>query len=291
MTIKNWYNEHKQSSRTRYNHTANVGFPAGLHPDGTTLREGDRQTRLAEFIRYEPSPIVRLTLPNQLTIGRHREIRDVILGEGGSVLSVPMNVLNIAEIAVDTIEVVDTRFSKHAFRADEQVIKAQVNFPVFYRDTWGYHQVREYRRREAYFLSGYDRNEKGLSYFFCEMPVDGKPQTVKEAYEMLKPESVKQAEQAGMKVVRQGDMFFIRMKGWQPDEKDEVRTKDAFIHNSNHRVEDVIWKGGRGSALTYVRGVVTHDPAGRRPDHAPLNLGRKHWWLCVRNTVPLAANR
>ena len=291
MTIEAWYQMHKESSRTRYSNPPRERFPAGVIPDGTTLREGDGHTRLAEFIRYGEKPQVRLILPNQLTIGRHREIRDVVLKEGGSVFAVPMNVLAIAEIATDTIEVVHTRFSKHPVRADEQVLKAQVNYPVFYRDAWGYRSISEYRRREAYFLSGYDRNEKGLSYFFCEMPVDGKPQTVKEAYEMLKPQSVKDAEAAGFKVKRQGDMFFIRMKGWQPPDADGIKHQHQFIHDSNHRAEEVFWRGRASERLTYVRGIIMHDPAGRRPDHAPLNLGRKHWWLCVRNTVPVGSRQ
>jgi hypothetical protein len=287
MTIEAWYRLHKDSSRSRYENPPVKGFPHGVIPDGTTLREGDGHTRLAEFVRYGEKPQVRLILPNQLTIGRHREIRDVVLAEGGSVFAVPMNVLHIAEIVDGTIEVVHTKPSKHAFRADEQVLKAMVNYPVFYRDSWGFRSVSQYKTREAYFLSGYDRNEKGLSYFFCEMPVNGKPQTVKEAYEMLKPESVKQAEKAGVKVKRQGDMFFIRMKGWQPDEVDEVRAHNQYLHDSNHLAEEVVWKGKHGSRLTYVRGVIAHRPSGRRPDHANLNLGRTHWWLCVRNTVPV----
>ena len=290
MTIEAWYQMHKETSRSRYNNPPRDRFPLGVIPDGTTLREGDGHTRLAEFIRYGERPQVRLILPNPTTISRHREIRDVVLKEGGTVFAVPMNVLSIAEIATDTIEVVHTRFSKHPVRADEQVLKAQVNYPVFYKDTWGYRNISEFKRREAYFLSGYDRNEKGLSYFFCEMPVGGQPQTVKEAYEMLKPESVKEAERAGFKVKRQGDMFFIRMKGWQPDEG-TLRREHLFIHDSNHRAEEVCWVGPRGNRLTYVRGTIMHDPAGRRADHAPLNLGRKHWWLCVRNTVPVANNR
>ena len=257
-------------------------MPFGIVTDGPTLRESDGHTRLAEFLRHGERPLVRLVLPNAGTVGRHRLIRDVILKEGGEVIAIPTNVLRSAEIDYRTIEVVHTRFSKHPIRADEQLIRANVQTPHWARDAWGYRSIVEYKNRSAYFLSGYDRNERGLSYFLCELPAGVHPTTVKEAYEALKPESVKVAEGLNRKIKRQGDMFFIRSKDYVPSPK-ALRHQQQYIHLSNHLAEDVSWEG----PLTYVRGIIQHLPSGRRPDHAPLNLGRQHWWLCVRNTVPV----
>jgi len=62
MTIEAWYQMHKETSRSRYNNPPRDRFPLGVIPDGTTLREGDGHTRLAEFIRYGERPQVRLIL-------------------------------------------------------------------------------------------------------------------------------------------------------------------------------------------------------------------------------------
>ena len=290
MTIEAWYRE-QAPRRKVYNSTpAMVRMPFGILPHGPVLRESDGSTRLAEFWRHGEKPLVRLILPNQLTIGRHRAIRDVVLKEGGTVFSVPTNTIGVAEIEGPTIEVIDTKFSKHAFRADEQLLRAEVQTPKFTRDSWGFQSHSGYNRRTAYFLSGYDRNEPGLSYFFCELPAGVEPTTVKEAYASLKPKSVKLAETQGFKVKRQGDMFFIRMKNWQPDyARLDTLYRNQYLHNSNHIAEEVVWVDGNSlSGLTYVRGRISHAPAGRRPDHGPLDLGKKYWWLCVRNTVPLS---
>jgi len=281
MTIEVWYKQQVLSARRYNTDSAARAMPMGIVTDGPTLRESDGHTRLAEFLRHGERPLVRLVLPNPATVARHRLIRDVILKEGGEVVAIPTNVLRSAEIDYRTIEVVHTRFSKHPIRADEQLIRADVQTPHWGRDHWGYRSIVEYTNRSTYFLSGYDRNERGLSYFLCELPARVHPTTVKEAYEALKPESVKVAEKLGRKIKRQGDMFFIRSKDYVPSLK-AIRRHQQYIHQSNHVAEDVSWEG----PLTYVRGTIQHMPSGRRPDHAPLNLGRQHWWLCVRNTVP-----
>lgn len=290
MFIEAWYKAYAPGPRiteqTR-RELDRLPIPFGIRMDGTSLREGDGFTRLAEFMRYGDKPLVRLTLPNQLNIGRHRTIRDTVLKNGGEVFAVPRRTLQAAEIQPDSIEVVSTKSSTHAFRSDEQLIRSVVRTPRYIMDTWGFQSYNGYHNREAYFLSGYDQNESGLSYFLCELPSTAHPNTVDEAYEALKPSSVLVAEQVKRKVMRQGDMFFIRMpEGFEPD-KEVARYKDQNIHHSNHRAEQVVWD----DHLVYVRGTITHAPAGRRADHAPLKLGYRRWWLCVRNTVPVVNNR
>lgn len=260
----------------------------GITGDWLGLYESDG-TRLAEVMRSDGRKlIVRQMLPNPMTIHRYRMIRDGVTGAGGVALSVPQNVLHVADIIRNTIEVVDVDKSggiREMFRADQQLIKASVQYREGWtRDVyWG--RQPKYGQRETYFLSGYDQNEEGLSYFFCELPPfepGQEPKTVAEAYESLKPESVKIAEKLGRKVLRQGDMFFIRDKKLAVPEGEEP-LPGLFLHNSNHAAEESIKRG----ALHYVRGTIKHRPPWRDPDHKPLKLGTKHWWLCVRNTVPV----
>ena len=42
--------------------------------------------------------------------------------------------------------------------------------------------------------------------------INGKPKTIEEAYDLLKPLEVKKAERQGKKVLRQGEWFFIQCK-------------------------------------------------------------------------------
>lgn len=69
------------------------------------------------------------------------------------------------------------------------------------------------RRRWAYFLSAFDEQETARLYFLAELPRGVAPTTVAEAFEDLKPDAVKVAEQMGREVTRQGDIFAIAMPG------------------------------------------------------------------------------
>jgi hypothetical protein len=132
----------------------------------------------------------------------------------------------------------------------------------------------------VYFLSGFDVNEPGLSYFFCELQPGVTPTTVEEAYETLKPESVIKAEEAGRKIRRQGDMFFISLPHGTVLEGPIINW--GQLHGTNHIAHEVIYHQG----LTYARRLVKHAPRGRPRDHQSLHLGG-HWHLCVKNTVPV----
>jgi hypothetical protein len=69
-------------------------------------------------------------------------------------------------------------------------------------------KVRQETKSIRHFLSGFDHGEPHLAYFFCEMP-NMSATTVEEAYELLKPDAVKLAEELGRTVHRQGDIFAI----------------------------------------------------------------------------------
>lgn len=143
------------------------------------------------------------------------------------------------------------------------------------------------RNRTAYFLSGFDQNERLPVYFFCELPKGVNPTTVAEAYEDLKPESVKVAEQMGRTIWRQGDIFAIELPGLT---KRELRKRGARFEKrgnllrTNHEATEVAYLPD-GSTL--VRGTLWHNPGFRAPDHRRVTVG-KSWHLAVKNTVPIS---
>lgn len=157
------------------------------------------------------------------------------------------------------------------------------------------------KRRWAYFLSGFDANESRPSYFFCELPPRVRPETVEQAFETLKPAAVRFAEDQGREVKRQGDIFAIPM----PRLTLAGMKKAGGVHIKRPKLIDIdgrtVWDGPRPQLLgtnhegteivtldgyTYARGTITHNPAGRRPDHKRTPLG-KEWHLILKNTVPI----
>lgn len=254
----------------------------GMTFRGSEILEGDRVTRLAEYIRVPGERgIVRMTLPNPLSIDRHRLIRRIAEAEGFLVLLAPRSVIDQADIQWATIQIIDTAETKEPFRAAEQLIRATVRVYTGVRGRvrgglWTYHE-----ERTAYFLSGFDRNERRLSYFFCELPPGAEPTTVAEAYQALRPASVVAALDQGRRVLRQGDMFMIQMpRRFSIGLSEEVF--DKYVHGTNHMADRYAYVDG----LVYIRGRLRHRPTGRRPDHKTLHLGGR-WWLCVKNTVPV----
>ena len=272
-SVEKWFKYNEVTLRRSYEELP--GLTATAHERmiyrGDEIRELD-STMLAEFLRTRHGglpALVRLNSPHQFTIGRHKDIELGVERAGGVVLLTPRVVLEAADIVGSSIEVVDTAPRTHMFRSREQLIRANV------RGGWSYND-----RKGVYFLSGYDVNEPGLSYFFCELPPGATPATVAEAYEALKPPSVLEAERLGVKKIkRQGDMFFIPVRN--------VVVKDGIydwgrLHNTNHVAHEVLYQDG----LTYARRKVKHVPVGRPRDHQSLHLGSQ-WHLCVKNTVPV----
>lgn len=164
-------------------------------------------------------------------------------------------------------------------------------------------RVRESARRTAYFLSGFDENERRPSYFFCELAPKARPTTVEEALESLKPDTVKLAESLGREVKRQGDIFAIPMptltlaqlkaQGGTHVRRPKLVEQDGRLTwsgprptllGTNHEATEVVRVGKQ----TYARGTITHNPERRRPDHARTTIG-KQWHLILKNTVPTGA--
>ena len=150
--------------------------------------------------------------------------------------------------------------------------------------------------RGTCWLSSLDANERRPHYFLCELPKI--VSTIEAAHESLKPEVVKRAESLGMKVKRQGDVFFIPLPHKLtaelpiPTFKKEPVSRDydpaaptneyaarrfrleglRYYEDSRHIASQL-----RARCLdTFVRGVIRH------PEHRTLSLG-KVWHLVVKN--------
>ncbi len=178
------------------------------------------------------------------------------------------------------------------------------------------HRVHFTIHRWAMFLSSFDYNEPHRPYFMCEMPYGCKAKTVERAILALKPAEVAFAEDHGVTVLRQGDVFAIPSKWttnelafigkpWNRDHtvfplvgephvvcdvefihKHRRGDKGAMVLGTNHAATWVV-HGTDGE--TYMRGTLYHAPgAWRTPDHRPKKLGDgKTWYRAVKNTVPL----
>lgn len=134
----------------------------------------------------------------------------------------------------------------------------------------------------TYFLCDVDRREVEhniINFFLAELPK--KCDTIAEAYEMLKPDEVKQAEKNGVKVERQGEFFFIKDSGFMVDL--------AERYNKAHEIRQIRVGNSRPNSVEhgievegtfYVRGKISH--TGR--EHADLFLPPMHWFKVVPNT-------
>lgn len=273
MMIERWIDLNADHLRSPYQRLRNVHDSHGLVYEGSSIEATGGNGTIAKMLRSAEDvegPLIRMGLPNQVTILRWRDIYRTAERKDVPVVVVPRLVLDSADIRYRSIKVIASERRPRMFRPPQQVIEAVVH------PRWLRHP------RTAYFMSGYDLNERGLSYFFCELPPGAEPTTVEEAYQALKPESVKRAEAQGRKVLRQGDMFFIGTRGEEGPPEERIIT-EARLFDTNHFVSEL----ARHNGLVMVRGRVSHSPVGRRPDHATLRLPGRAWWIAVRNTVPV----
>ena len=150
-----------------------------------------------------------------------------------------------------------------------------------------------------YLLCGLDEN----TYFVSELP--SKPISVVDAYDILKPPEVKQAEAHGISVLRQGEWFFIPTDLTDRDITDmlgfkylkEMRSRaetgplPTYTHGTNQHVckhVDTYAADHRTGQLVgarmYAKGCVRHvSQWGGRGDHRILRL-EDVWHLAVCNT-------
>lgn len=183
-------------------------------------------------------------------------------------------------------------YEQPAHHLGESVFRAQYSYEV---RTPGYHDFETHNwmhgssekvHGSAYFLSAFDRNEPGNGlYFMAQLPDGAHPQTVEEAIDMLKPDAVRFAEDDGLEVLRQGDVFAIPRAGLLTRELTVPPLGGKYVLGVNHTVTEVRTLG----SATFGRGIMRHRPQerDRQPEHRNLKLGdRKTWYELVKNTVP-----
>lgn len=165
------------------------------------------------------------------------------------------------------------------------------------RVCWGNGRVSREHSRWAYFLAGFDGQESRPSFFFCELPYRSHPKTVAEAYEALKPDPVRLAEQMGRSVTRQGDIFAVptrltrkelKARGARIERRRKAEDELPYMLNTNHTATEVAYLG----KLTLARGTMYHDPQWRAQDHARRRMGNgADWHIIIKNTVPVSGRR
>ncbi len=138
----------------------------------------------------------------------------------------------------------------------------------------------------AYFLSAFDDQETRPHYFLCELPQGSEPGSVADALQALKPPEVIAAEQAGLSVTRQGDVFAIPTT-LTTRSLPHKRERRAHLLRLSHTATEVCVAD---DGTTYARGVLRHAPVQtwRAPEHRRQPMGdRRTWHRIVKNTVPI----
>jgi hypothetical protein len=211
---------------------------------------------------------------------------------------------NAPQITVETLPdgTKEYRWETTRHWLGESLIRARVTWRTF--DTG---EVKRHHRW-AYYLSGFDHEESTPLYFFAELPRGHKPTTVAEAYEALKPDPVKLAEQMNRPIFRQGDIFGVPMETLDrkalkalgarierrkvppiPEGQRSVQVTLPYVLNTNHTATEVAYLP---DGVTLARGTMYHDPQGRRADHARRRIGDgKSWHVVIKNTVPTTVRR
>ena len=143
------------------------------------------------------------------------------------------------------------------------------------------------RVKDHYYLSGVDETGVGSGmYFFAELATKKAPTTLEEAYNTLKPKVVRDAEERGTAVLRQGEWFaiaaLVRTSELMRDVERGIavhRERHVLGKDGHHELEEaVIYKAGERKGQVYARGVLRHT----KDEHDYLDLGGL-WYLIVHN--------
>ncbi|MGL4335366.1 MAG: hypothetical protein ACRCST_00625 [Turicibacter sp.] len=223
-------------------------------------------------------------------LSQNRNISKVQTKLGQHCLMVPFTVFEESGLDIRTLKVVD--------KGPEETIKVNVDNPDFDFDkpksktnpknlveTRHFTGAALMSIENKTYLFDMDRNEikhKIFNPFMVEIPKQ--VETIEQAYQALKPIQVVEAEAKGLKVLRQGEFFFIPVKGefesdktvnnWG-DDNGKVVDKRMELQAGNNR-PNYATKGIEKLGL--VSGTVSH--SGR--EHKDLKL--VGWYKAVPNT-------
>jgi hypothetical protein len=144
------------------------------------------------------------------------------------------------------------------------------------------------RVRDRYYLSAVDETGVGSGmYFLAELLTDRAPANLDEAFNVLKPRIVREAEARGSNVMRQGEWFAIPSKRLTSEVMEDVergiavyRERHVLGRDGHHELEEaVIYHSGPRKGEVYARGIMQHT----QHEHNKLDLGTVRWYLVVHN--------
>lgn len=283
-----------------------------VSPDGRTIYSYGSHFPMAHIMPAEDGTPRGWWLVNgdkySVTTSHHQsDLRSCLARTGLPVLIVPFSALREAGIRRDTItpveilpdsyEIVWHSEPKPAgtyaydYRNDGAEWASRVHHlgaSVFTADTRsGWSDYGTPIMATCSYLSAFDNQERFGLYFLAELPDGVMPQTVAEAFTALRPAMVQEADAAGVKVTRQGDVFAIQtgLTTRELTRAGAVRPDTAYVLGVNHTATDVRVLGDE----TYARGILRHRPreSWRRPEHRMQRMGDgKTWHRVVKNTVP-----
>lgn len=199
---------------------------------------------------------------------------------------IPFSVFTEAGLDLTQIEIIDRGPEKTVTRIEERYDskkRENVKHDVEVHFTG----ASLFRVESKLFLFDIDQREikhKIFNAFLVELTRDAV--SIEDAYQSLKPKEVVDAEAKGLEVKRQGEWFFIPVKGefetvthrpqWGTN-KGKLVPMPLELRAGQNRPNRVTQHSKRGKD-TFVTGQVTH--SGR--EHAALNL--KGWFKAVPNT-------
>lgn len=217
----------------------------------------------------------------------NREVTEVQKRLSRHIQMIPFSVFTEANLNLMNIKILDRGPEKTVVRNEEKYDarkRENVKVPVEVHFTG----ASLFSVDDRLFLFDIDQREikhKIFNAFLVELKVPAK--TIAEAYQTLKPKAVVDAEKKGLEVLRQGEWFFIPVKGnyetvmrtirgWNGS-KDKVEPMPVDLKAGNNRPNKAAKHAKEGKTV-YVTGKVTH--SGR--EHADLLL--KGWYEPVANT-------
>lgn len=142
------------------------------------------------------------------------------------------------------------------------------------------------RVHDRYYLSAVDETGVGAGmYFLAELATDQPPASLEEAFNVLKPKIVREAEARGTSVRRQGEWFTIPTRFLTSQLLRDVhrglavyRQRHVLGKDGHHELEEaVIYRVGSRRSEVYARGVLKHT----KDEHRDLDLGTIRWHQIV----------
>ena len=260
----------------------------------STENQGTKQTVLQDIIARKINNIIlgnASILPligRRVAFGNIRENNDEtdiqrLMSDKLSML--PFNVFEEAGLSLEKLEIID--------KSGEETINRRFDNPDYdykkkdspeyiFKDTH-FTGASLYKIEDNYFLFDIDRNEikHGIFNPFL-VKLSKEVKTIKEAYESLKPIEVIEAEKQKLKVVRQGEWFFIPVELDEdniPIKLDRSGREMRYILQAGNNRPNYAEHGTEIDGKTYVTGKVSH--SGR--EHKDIKL--VGWHRVIPNTA------